>query len=255
MQQHNDDESTSEEDEKELTFEQRLKKLQRQQAKKKRQQHIQKTKEQREERKKEAIAQKQQQQSEEDGVKKKKNKNAPRELSSKMQVKKIPNVTKAYQKNKQQSRDPRFNDFDGPIEESMKNSLEKKYGFVRDMQQKEIERYKEQLHDSDLDPEAKKNIQRTMSRIVTKLKNKEHEDIVEQVKHDYYESEKKKVAETGKKPFFLKDSKLKELVNKRKREELSGGKLDAYMKKKRKKAKTQHTNLMPTVRRSTTANK
>jgi ribosomal RNA-processing protein 36 len=178
---------------------------------------------------------------------KKKNKNAPREMSSKVKIPKIVDVTKHLQKKKQIARDPRFDNLSGAdlSNESVKRSLSKSYAFVKEMRKEEIEEYKTMLKDPSLNEEERRNIQRQLTRLITKVKKDEHDELVKQVRDEFYKNEKRLVEEKGKKPYFLKDSELKKLVAKRKRETLSGSKLDKYMKRKSKKQKSKQHGMMP----------
>ena len=247
---NNEEEEEEEEDvEKELTFEERLQKLQKEQEAKRRRKHKQEMEQIRKSKleqkdKKPEIENKQ-------SDSKKKHKHAPREMSSKVFVPRVANVTKQYRVKKQVSRDPRFDSLSAGsvVEKSSQKSLEKKYSFLRDMQRGEVDNYKQMLKDKDLDRDQKREIQQKMSKIETRLKNYDHEQLMENVKEEYYKKEKELVAEKGKKPYFLKDADLKHLVNKRKRESMSGAKLEKFEKKKRLKTKSKQHNLMPTTRR------
>jgi len=115
------------------------------------------------------------------------------------------------------------------------------------MQQQEIEEYKSALKNRDLDYNVKRDIQRKMTRLISKSKGFEHDQLIDKVKHDFYENEKKLVAETGKKPYFLKDSELKQLVLKRKRDEMTGAQRDKHIQRQRKKQKSRQHTMMPTT--------
>ncbi|KAL0489748.1 ribosomal RNA processing protein 36 [Acrasis kona] len=178
----------------------------------------------------------------------KKNKNAPKEVSSKAYVPRIRNVTKQYQIKKIESRDPRFM---AATAGKTPDAEVDGYDFIKDMRKEELGEFQERLKNKDLSYEERAEIKRNVSKLNGAIHRTEQAEMAKKIRTEFYEKEKKLVAEQGKTPYFLKDSDVKKIMKKRKIEELkeSGG-LDKYLEKKRKKQKSSQTSLMPTTRRS-----
>lgn len=176
--------------------------------------------------------------------KKSKLKSEPEEISSKKRLTgKRPRVV-VPRNNKRSVRDPRFSELSGKLNEDL---FEKSYAFVRDMKDKEYEMVKKKLrkvrnedqrekllrlkqkYDSDLTREREKQIKRETMK-------KRREEEIEKVKQ-------------GKKAFYLKNSHQKKIELADKFRELkSTGRLDSYMKNKRKRKTMKEKKHLPNMK-------
>jgi len=160
-------------------------------------------------------------------VYKRDNKNRPREISARVHV---PKTREVVHVKKHVRRDPRFDDACGELKQEL---WDKNYDFLKDIQKEEIKNLQKtvkQVKDDDQRTEIRKHIQA--------FKNKETSKIVQEQQAQKRQQEKadniKRLAE-GKNPFYMKKSTKKFLDLAEKYEELKQtGKLEKYLKKKRK---------------------
>jgi len=179
----------------------------------------------------------------------KKNKNAPKEVSSKIKPKNIPDIASRLGYVKKKSRDPRF---DASLNTDPNNfkQFSHNYNHVFEKLKDDIDELRGQLKDKSLSWEERNDIQREISRLQTRNKKIETQTAVADVKKQFYEREKKLVAEKGKNPFFLKDSDVKKILKQRKMDTIrSSGKMNKFIKKTRRNDKSKVAGLMPTTRR------
>jgi ribosomal RNA-processing protein 36 len=168
------------------------------------------------------------------------NKNRPREISSKIRVKKVREVVPVK---RVQKRDPRFETLCGEYDEKL---WSKNYEFIGELRKGEQEELKNSLkteHDEEKRAEIKKTLQ--------KLANKERSDAVKKAKEEKQRQEREENIQRmkeGKKPYYMKKSTKKFVELTEKYEELkSSGKLDSYLKKKRRKNALRDKKALPTT--------
>jgi len=158
------------------------------------------------------------------------NKNRPREISSKVGVNRIRQVVPVKRK---QKRDPRFENLCGELNEEF---WKKDYSFLREMAKEEETTMKEKLKSNKNITEAQKE---KMKEYLQRMANKERSDAEkEKVKIKRREEKQENVqrVKEGKKPYFMKKSTRKYVELAEKYDELkASGKLESYLKKKRKK--------------------
>jgi len=157
------------------------------------------------------------------------NKNRPRELSSKIRVPKVREVSHVPKK---RTRDPRFENLCGDYDETVWKS---NYQFITEMQDNETKDLKEKLKDNVFDKDKEKEVRKHLQ----KVREKEKSEVLKKKEKDKQKLEREeniKRLKEGKKPYYMKKSTRKyvELVDKY--EELkASGKLEKYLKKKRTK--------------------
>jgi len=157
------------------------------------------------------------------------NPNRPREISSKTRV---PRVREVVHVKKRRHRDPRFEDLCGELDETLWKT---NYSFLTEIAEKEKESLTEKLKNDEVDEEQKLQIKEYLQR----MKNKERSDAQKKKLEDKRRREKEENVERmkeGKRPYFMKKSTRKYLDLADKYDELkTSGKLENYLKKKRKK--------------------
>lgn len=156
------------------------------------------------------------------------NKNRPMEISSKKPVSRRRNVIPVPKKI---IRDPRFDNLSGEYNEQF---FKKAYSFIDDVKEKEKRILKKRLKKAK-DPEKQEKIHYILKRMEQQKLAAEQDKKQNTLEHKW-RSEEKGMIQQGKKPYFLKksDKKLLEIVEKY--QELKGkGKVQSYLKKKRKK--------------------
>ncbi|KAF7990826.1 hypothetical protein HCN44_000631 [Aphidius gifuensis] len=161
---------------------------------------------------------------------KRENKNRPREMSAKKQV---PRIIESFNSIKKpiETRDPRFDSLCGEFnEKAFKNA----YSFLNDIKQKDVEKLKKELKNTD-DPKRIKKIKYLIQRLENQLreetrkKKKEEAKIID--KQNIVDALKK-----GEKPQFKKKSEQKVLDLVSQYEELkSTGKLKKHINRLKKK--------------------
>ena len=159
---------------------------------------------------------------------KRENKNRPREMSSKKQVKRFREVVVA---SKLEKRDPRFDPNCGDFDDKL---FKENYNFVNEYKAGDLKFLKKQLQEED-DSERKKSIKYLIQRTENQLRQLEHDKSKEDEKKAEIE-ERRNQLKAGIKPKYISKSKLKEkeLINKYKKLKETGG-LDKYISKKTKK--------------------
>ena len=159
---------------------------------------------------------------------KRENKNRPREMSSKKQVKRFREVVVA---SKLEKRDPRFDPNCGDFDDKL---FKENYNFVNEYKAGDLKFLKKQLQEED-DSERKKSIKYLIQRTENQLRQLEHDKSKEEEKKAEIE-ERRNQLKAGIKPKYISKSKLKEkeLINKYKKLKETGG-LDKYISKKTKK--------------------
>ena len=159
---------------------------------------------------------------------KRENKNRPREMSSKKQVKRFREVVVA---SKLEKRDPRFDPNCGDFDDKL---FKENYNFVNEYKAGDLKFLKKQLQEEE-DSERKKSIKYLIQRTENQLRQLEHDKSKEEDKKAEIE-ERRNQLKAGIKPKYISKSKLKEkeLINKYKKLKETGG-LDKYISKKTKK--------------------
>ncbi len=156
---------------------------------------------------------------------------APMEMSSKKPVR-ILGAEKTKKNKVQISRDPRFDDKSGKLNEE---KFRKNFEFAFEIRNQELDDLKKQLKNPKLDSDKKKEIKFQMQRLENKKRSTESKKIKEE-KQKKWKSEAKEARKVGKVPYFKskKQEKAEDLV--KQFEELKqSGKLGKYLEKRRKK--------------------
>ena len=170
-------------------------------------------------------------------------KDAPIEISSKKPVSRFREIISL----KKQSKDPRFSSKAGNFNQSV---FTQSYGFIHDLQDSELaqlEKEKVKLKNSNLLEPVNKLIQSIKSKKEARINASKSM----QVKRSWKKDEMERVSQ-GKKPFYLKKNKLKEmeLIQKYKSLKDSGEKtLEKYLEKKKKRKASKEKLGMPKTRR------
>ena len=170
-----------------------------------------------------------------------KKKSEPIEISSKHQDFKARKVVDVHNR---KIRDPRFDALSGNYNEEM---FEKSYDFINDIKRQELEAVKKQLKKVK-NREKKEQLKSLLRKMRQETKLKESKKKMKELERNRKEEEKTLI-EKGKKPFYLKksDRKKQELVE-RYKELKSGGKLDKYLSKKRKRNAMKEKKKLPRVK-------
>jgi len=160
---------------------------------------------------------------------KRENHNRPRELSSKVRV---PKVREIVHVKKRRHRDPRFENLCGELDEKLwKNN----YSFLTEIAEKEHEGLREKLKNKELDDDQALAAKEYLQRITNKEKSDAQKKKLEDKRRSEKEENVQRMKE-GKRPYFMKKSTRKYVELAEKYDELkASGKLDSYLKKKRKK--------------------
>ncbi|KAM8842560.1 ribosomal RNA processing protein 36 homolog isoform 2-T2 [Synchiropus picturatus] len=161
-------------------------------------------------------------------TKKRPNKNRPMEISSKRPVSFIRQIVPAK---KSMSRDPRFDDLSGEYKADI---FRKSYKFIDDIRRKEMEVVQKTL----------KKTKSTQKRqqldfLLKRMKNQERARESEEQRRDrelQFKRQQRERASQGARPFFLKKSDKKKLQLAERYQELKkSGRLENFLKKKRKR--------------------
>ncbi|KAG1203460.1 hypothetical protein G6F35_012071 [Rhizopus arrhizus] len=132
---------------------------------------------------------------------KRENKHRPMEISSKKAVSRFRTVVPLQAEKR---RDPRFDKLSGNFNQDL---FEKSYGFIKEYNKSEIEMLRERIR-----KEKDADTQESLKKMLTKMVSAEKMDEDKKRKQALIRERKKKEAELvkqGKKPFFLKKCKLK----------------------------------------------
>lgn len=133
-----------------------------------------------------------------------KNKNRPQEISSKRPVRK----THGSSSSKLSTRDPRFDQICGS--EFDKDVFEARFSFLEGMRTREKRLLSRKLKKTK-DPQKRESLKYLIQRMDNQSREKERRNEEREVIRKWHREEKGKVAE-GKKPYFLKDSDKKKMI-------------------------------------------
>lgn len=160
------------------------------------------------------------------------NKNRPRELSSRHAVSRFRQVIPVKEK---KSRDPRFDDLSGEYNETIfKNS----YKFLNEVKQKEFQQVQKAAKVTK-DPKKSKELNALLQKMKSEVRDEKKKEVAREKGKEWREEQVDRIRQ-GKGIFYTKKSE-------RRREELTerfnnlkkSGKLDFYMKHRRKKNDTK----------------
>ncbi|EPX73004.1 DUF947 family rRNA processing protein [Schizosaccharomyces octosporus yFS286] len=168
-------------------------------------------------------------------------KHAPMEVSSKKPVTRFREVVSVPKKF---TRDPRFDSLSGNLnKEKVKNN----YSFVFDYRKKEIELLREELKKCK-DPERAETIKATLKSLLSKMERHIEEERKGRVLREQRAAEKEQVKE-GKKPFYMKKSDQKKLIQLDKYKSMEGTKkLDRYLENKMRRRAQKEKKRLPRAR-------
>lgn len=170
------------------------------------------------------------------------NKNRPREESSKKPVSQFREAVEL--KKKEQRLDPRFDEEIGTLNKEM---FKKAYGFLDDIQQRE-KLLLQKTAKKTRNPNTKERAQRLLQRMESRKVAEEKEANVKALQREHRKAEAKLIGK-GKKPFYLKKATQKKIELMQKYSELKkSGKVEDFLKKKRKKNAARDRKQMPTIR-------
>ena len=170
------------------------------------------------------------------------NKNRPREMSSKKPVTQFREVVEL--KKKEQRLDPRFDEQTGTLNKEM---FKKAYGFLDAIQQREMQVLQKTAKKT-RNPNTKERAQRLLQRMESQKVTEEKEASMKALQREHRRTEAKLISK-GKKPFYLKKATQKKIELMQKYSELKkSGKVDEFIRKKRKKNASRDRKQMPTPR-------
>lgn len=140
-----------------------------------------------------------------------------------------------------QFRDPRFDEFCGDLNETF---FESEYSFLNEQRETEINAIRKELRKCK-NIEKRKELQSLLSQYQQELTEKQRQSRLRKKLGALKAEERSKISE-GKKPYFLKKSKVKEIALHEKFDQLKkSGKLQKYMEKKRKSNAAKDRRWMP----------
>ncbi|EEB09754.2 DUF947 family rRNA processing protein [Schizosaccharomyces japonicus yFS275] len=168
-------------------------------------------------------------------------KHAPVEMSSKRAV---PRFREVVHVPKPLRRDPRFDTLSGNLNvDKVKNN----YGFVMEYRLSEIKQLEQELK-SCREQERRERIKEALKSLRSKLERRKEDERTARVLKEHRQSEKEKIRQ-GKKPFYLKKSEQKKLLQLDKYKSMEGTKaLDRYMEKKQKRRAQKEKKRLPRAR-------
>lgn len=169
-------------------------------------------------------------------------KHAPTEISSKKAVSRKRDVVPVA---KREYRDPRFETFDGPIDQSR---IKKAYSFLDDYRNDEIQELKNAIKTTK-DENAKEKLKRALMSMESRKKAQMRKDKEQEIL-DNHRKEEKDLVKQGKKPFYLKKAEQKKRVLLDQFGELKGKQLDHVIERRRKKVEGKEKKKMPFTRRA-----
>lgn len=177
---------------------------------------------------------------------KRENKNRPREVSSKKPVSRFREVIPANKRQREQSRDPRFDEKAGSFNEDL---FKKSYSFLEEMRSEEkqlVEREARRTRNPERKTQLHHLLQQMESREAAKRKDEERRALL----REHKKAERKLQKEKGKKLFFLKKSTQRQLELVQRYQELKKtGKLDKFLSKKRKRNVSRDRKRLPFKRK------
>lgn len=173
----------------------------------------------------------------------KRTKSMPAELSSKIPVSwKRSDIMPVK---KQIARDPRFDSLSGRFNSDM---FKKSYSFLEQLKTTEMEMLQNEIK-SVQDVKERGKLERALEIMVQRQKAEQRKAKQQEIAREWRKGEIERVKH-GKNPYFLKKSKIKEIELKQKYDELqSSGRLNTFLKKKRKKTASKNRRSIPTTRR------
>lgn len=168
-------------------------------------------------------------------------KHAPTEVSSKKAVSRKREVVPV---SKREFRDPRFENMDGPVDES---KIRRAYSFLDDYRDDEIKELKEAIKKT-RDEDDKEKLKRTLLVMESKKKAQLRKDKEQEIL-DKHRKEEKELVKQGKQPFYLKKAEQKKRVLLDQYGDLKGKQLDRVIERRRKKVEGKEKKKMPFARR------
>ncbi|XP_006660861.2 ribosomal RNA processing protein 36 homolog [Oryza brachyantha] len=163
----------------------------------------------------------------------------PMEISTKVRP---PRLREIMQVPKKVVRDPRFEPIYGEVD---KEGFRKRYNFLFD---DELPAEKEKLQKSikkSKDPNAIEEMKSRLTWIDKQLRSHPRKNVESEILREHIKKERE-AAKTGKQPYYLKKSEIRERKLMNKYNELKeAGKLDAFMEKRRRKNASKDHRYMP----------
>jgi len=169
-------------------------------------------------------------------------KHAPMARSSKYQVSRKRQVVEVP---KMKSRDPRFDAMQQ--RNAHTGNVDKAYGFLQEYQADEIAQLKAAMKATN-DPFQKDILKRKIGSMENRMKAKAAKEREQEVLRRHRKNERQKV-ESGKNPYYLKKSELKEQALVEKYKNMKGKDREKAIDKKRKKESQKEIKRMPDARR------
>jgi ribosomal RNA-processing protein 36 len=157
----------------------------------------------------------------------KRDKNAPAEMSTKRAVSRYRQVLPSE---KPKSRDPRFDDLSGKLNEDLFN---RSYGFIKELEDKDLDDIRLQIA-KEKDVDEKERLVKLQQSILSQRRSKEAGQVRQNIKREWRKKQMEQVKQ-GAKPYFLKESDMKRLELVEKFKNTKGKNLDKILEKRRKK--------------------
>lgn len=175
------------------------------------------------------------------------NKHIPSEMSSSKPVSRFREIIVDHSQKRKRSMDPRFNELNGNLSEK---HFHNNYEFLDAYQEDEISKL-EKAYKKVKSADTKQVLKEELVGRKQQMKDRRHKLAVQDRLAEMKKQEKAKVAAGVKKPFFLKESKKKDIALEEKYSELKKtGELKKYMQKKRLKNAQKDKRWMPESRAS-----
>jgi ribosomal RNA-processing protein 36 len=168
-------------------------------------------------------------------------KHAPTELSSKKAVSRKREVVPVI---KRDYRDPRFEPFAGPVDDS---KFRKAYSFLDEYREDEIKELRGALKTTK-DGDTKERLKQALLSMESRKKAQMRKDKEQEVL-DQHRKEEKELVKQGKKPFYLKKAEQKKRMLLDQYGQLKGKQLDRVIERRRKKTEGKEKKRMPFSRR------
>ncbi|KAJ3233252.1 rRNA biogenesis protein rrp36 [Chytriomyces hyalinus] len=168
-------------------------------------------------------------------------KHAPAEQTSKKPVSRRRDVVEIQKK--EVYRDPRFNKLSGKFNEGL---YKRSYGFLDDYEKSEIADLRVAIKkekDADKRAELEMNLQRKVSKQISKEKEEKRKSIARQ-----WKKAEMAAVKDGKKPFYLKKADQEKLALYDQYKNLKSGSVDKFLEKRRKKNSASEKRFLPRSR-------
>ncbi|KAJ3239744.1 rRNA biogenesis protein rrp36 [Chytriomyces hyalinus] len=168
-------------------------------------------------------------------------KHAPAEQTSKRPVSRRRDVVEIQKK--EVYRDPRFNKLSGKFNEGL---YKRSYGFLDDYEKSEIADMRVAIKkekDADKRAELEMNLQRKVSKQISKEKEEKRKSIARQ-----WKKAEMAAVKDGKKPFYLKKADQEKLALYDQYKNLKSGSVDKFLEKRRKKNSASEKRFLPRSR-------